>query len=124
MRATAPLLPTPPSPTFSHRRKLRNRLKPRTTEQLTLAYHFLREDIKKLLKEMGPEAEYTLDLEDLERMDDSDLDDILAHADAAAGGVMGDGEEGDGAMHPDFFVSPKEAGMRKHYQEIDDVADA
>jgi len=43
---------------------------------------------------------------------------------AAAGGVMGDGEDGDGAMHPDFFVSPKEAGLRKHYQEIDDVADA
>lgn len=53
--------------------KLRNRLKPHTTVQLTLAYHFLREDIKKLLKEMGTEAEYTLDLEDLERMDDSDL---------------------------------------------------
>ena len=67
--------------------KLRNRLKPRTTEQLTLAYHFLREDIKKLLKEMGPEAEYLLDVEDLERMDNSDLDDILAHADAAADGA-------------------------------------
>jgi hypothetical protein len=46
----------------------------------------------------------------------------VAAAAAAAGGVMGDGE--DGAMHPDFFVSPKEAGLRKHYQEIDDVADA
>ena len=63
--------------------KLRNRLKPRTTEQLTLGYHFLREDIKKLLKEMGPEAENMLDLEDLERMDvsDSELDNVLAHAD-------------------------------------------
>jgi hypothetical protein len=46
--------------------KLRNRLKPRTTEQLTLAYHYVREDVKKKVKEMGAEAERLLDLEDLE----------------------------------------------------------
>ena len=45
--------------------KLRNRLKPRTTEQLTLAYHYVREDVMKTLKEMGADAESLLDLEDL-----------------------------------------------------------